>query len=260
MCDILNFKLYCESKSEFYHPISYLPNDGYDGWTDKEISNICEWLNRNIKGYRTTTPSKIVSVINIWGHDYSLNIYKQKDEWWILTGRFDWMENKQYKWKCDQWDGLTELLSDLLINKSVNENVIEKKDDYYVELDGYSVYRRELSNHTIFDNNDKLYLKQKADELGCDFQISSKGTDNRTLARFIYHDNKTSINCTLLVITRLKDEYYLVNIPAFLYKNSNSRIMRGEWYKCDQLDVLKLLINDNLDQLKRTIRQINMSF
>ena len=23
-----------------------LPNDGYDGWTDKEIFNMCEWLNR----------------------------------------------------------------------------------------------------------------------------------------------------------------------------------------------------------------------
>ena len=122
MNKILSFNLYCESKSEFYTDTSFLPEDGYDVWTEKEIYDISDWLYRNVKGYRTVIPSGRVSLISVLNSGfvvssgYQMNIYKQKDEWWIVTGWFDWLKEKQYKWKCDQWDGLIELFCVLGIN------------------------------------------------------------------------------------------------------------------------------------------------
>ena len=153
MNKILSFNLYCESKSEFYTDTSFLPEDGYDVWTEKEIYDISDWLYRNVKGYRTVIPSGRVSLISVLNSGfvvssgYQMNIYKQKDEWWIVTGWFDWLKEKQYKWKCDQWDGLIELLSDLLVDKKIYvlQNLGLPENDYYFQISRDEYLKRHKS-------------------------------------------------------------------------------------------------------------------
>jgi hypothetical protein len=51
MDKMLTFKLYCESKEEFYTRIDSLPDEGYDIWTDKEIKKLEDWFKNNQKNY-----------------------------------------------------------------------------------------------------------------------------------------------------------------------------------------------------------------
>jgi hypothetical protein len=44
--------------------------------------------------------------------DCDMNIYKLEDDWWIVTAFFE-SEDGRMRWKCDQWEGVVELLEDL---------------------------------------------------------------------------------------------------------------------------------------------------
>jgi hypothetical protein len=112
MDKMLTFKLYCEGKEEFYTRIDSLPDEGYDIWTDKEIKKLEDWFKTNQKYYRLIIPSGRVSVINIDMPDCDMNIYKLEDDWWIVTAFFE-SEDGRMRWKCDQWEGVVELLEDL---------------------------------------------------------------------------------------------------------------------------------------------------
>jgi hypothetical protein len=121
MDKMLTFKLYCESKEEFYTRIDSLPDEGYDIWTDKEIKKLEDWFKNNQKNYRLSIPSGRVSVINITMPDCDMGIcdmgiYKLEDDWWIVNTFLEADRQKfylSYKWKCDQWEGVVELLEDL---------------------------------------------------------------------------------------------------------------------------------------------------
>lgn len=122
---MLTFKLYCEGKEEFYTRIDSLPDEGYDIWTDKEIKKLEDWFKTNQKYYKLSIPSGRVAVINITMSDCNpsmpsrMSIYKLEDDWWIVNALLQserintMLYDRRMRWKCDQWEGVVELLEDL---------------------------------------------------------------------------------------------------------------------------------------------------
>lgn len=135
--------------------------------------------------------------------------------------------------------------------RSYNEGF--NKEDYYIKLPNSREYMIQLSKHTLFDKMDLSFLESISEELGCDLQVSQVGQERRMLARFFYKDKKTSANYCLMIVTKLRDDYYLINIPgsdSFIYLPDN------EQYKCDQLDGLEVFIDDNKIRLSKQIKEL----
>lgn len=112
MSKILRFRLF-ENKDQFYHKIDSIPEEGYDCWTEREIDRIKRWFGSNMESVQFTIPSGRICCIGIHGGEWSLNVYKIRDDWWVVRYN-DWsVDQPGSTWKCDQFDGMVELMSDI---------------------------------------------------------------------------------------------------------------------------------------------------
>jgi hypothetical protein len=262
MNHIKSFNLYCENKEEFYTSVESrpFPESGYEIWTDEEIDNIKKWFMENVDlkpKFSIPTKPAIISIWcdsddnfrkdkNIKGY-YDIQIYKHRDEWWYVTGRFDWIDGNKYKWKCDQWDGLIELLTDIF-NSDINDpdtpfdyKLMEgfNTEDYYTKINIFE-YNKLLFKHSKFDEKDRETLEDISKLLECELEIS----DDSWIARFKYTDERgTKFATNNGEITKPGIKYML----AFVNKLKNDY----HYYKCDQLEGLEMLIDDNKDKLTR---------
>lgn len=168
-----------------------------------------------------------------------------RDEYFIVDLCF--VEGGKRSYKCDQLDGLVQLLLDKgVINNNINESF--SKGDYYqkiseVEYDrlvwgvgGFwgpvdQLYEDIFENKEIFTREEVEYLN------GINHGRSSHIWTNEGYSTYEFDD---SFKCEIdylgltIVITKLKDEYFIVN-----YLNNIH-----ELYKCDQLGGLRELLKD----------------
>jgi hypothetical protein len=109
---------YGEIKHRVYGPIIYGPiirnEESYDisnPFTELELNEL------NYFGKAVANPNKVI--VNIYIKDYRIEIFKLPDDWFYVL--FEYGGNYYYLtekfWKCDQFDGLLELL------KKVEENI-----------------------------------------------------------------------------------------------------------------------------------------
>jgi hypothetical protein len=102
---------YEEIKHRVYGPI-IRNEESYDisnPFTELELNEL------NYFGKAVANPNKVI--VNIYIKDYRIEIFKLPDDWFYVLFDSNYYYLTEKFWKCDQFDGLLELL------KKVEENI-----------------------------------------------------------------------------------------------------------------------------------------
>lgn len=127
----------------------------------------------------------------------------------------------------------------------------------YTELT-FPKYVHDLKHHVKFDKKDLNFLNRKADELGYGLEIAEVNDSipgSRQLARFKFINKKTNKQYSFLVITKVEDDYYLVNIshPYNMHpkydRTEPKVIYERKYFKCDQIHGLEELLDSSKDSI-----------
>ena len=203
----------------------------FESFTSKEVNEIQTFIPKfNIS-------SNSDSMLALGSGDNFL-IWKLKDEWYYVCRQIGGDGTNDY-YKCDQFDGLMNLLKSLQ-NKYVKENLyseLSQNDDFNIEdpnnFENFTTSEKNIITDTLSD-----YISRKLAPIVLNSLKPAKVEDSTIC---IYHrdfhnymmDMGPKAENSGFYITKFKDEWFYV----YDYR-TNKR------YRCDQFDGLIKLLND----------------
>jgi hypothetical protein len=153
-----------------------------------------------------------------------------------------------FDYKCDQFDGLKDLLSDILIPSSKNltkwrDKVNESKEEYYTKI----TYR----DYYTTDSGPWVKLSDK--ELSI---LSKYGSKSSTSGYLVYRfkcdvEFIHSVGEAIIGVSKVDDEWFYVHFES----TENNYV---EYYKCDQFDGVIKLLSDKLIKEVREMKHLKL--